>query len=56
MRTIYKEFKAGMDHIYNSFFISFLALKPFFEKPIQYDFLIPIQGFSFNVLKSKSIK
>lgn len=55
MRTIYKEFKAGMDHIYNSFFISFLALKPFFEKPIQYDFLIPIQGFSFNVLKASQL-
>ena len=44
-----------MDNIYNSFFISFLALKPFFEKPIKYDFLIPIQGFSFNVLKASQL-
>lgn len=52
MRTIFNEFKAGMDNIYNSFFISFLALKPLLERPLLNDFVIPINNFSFNVLKA----
>lgn len=55
MKTIYSEFKAGMDNIYNSFFISFLALKPLLERPLRKDFIIPIEGFSYNVLEAKQL-
>lgn len=55
MEAIYSEFKAGMDNIYNSFFISFLALKPLIERPFIKDFIIPIEGFSYNVLESKQL-
>lgn len=48
--SIYCEYKAGMDNIYNSFFISFLALKPLQERPLTSDFVIPVQGFSFSTL------
>ena len=44
METIYNQFKAGMDNIYNSFFISFLALKPLMERPMNDNFIIPIEG------------
>ena len=55
MKTIFNEFKAGMDNIYNSFFISFLALKPLMERPMQNDFIIPIKGFTFNNLEAKQL-
>ena len=52
MKSIFNEFQAGMDHIYNSFFISFLALKPLLERPMADNFVIPINGFSFNTLEA----
>ena len=52
MNSIYAEFKAGMDNIYNSFFISFLALKPLLERPLMADFIIPVEGFSYNVIEA----
>ena len=55
MRTIYNEFKAGMDNIYNSFFISFLALKPLMERPLNDNFKIPIEGFAYNLLEANQI-
>ena len=55
MKTIFDEFKAGMDNIYNSFFISFLALKPLSERPMLSDYVIPINGFSYNILEADQI-
>lgn len=55
MKTIYNEFKSGMENIYNSFFISFLALKPLMERPIFSDFMIPIKGFTYNVLQASQL-
>lgn len=55
MKTIFKEFKAGMDNIYNSFFISFLALKPLMERPLLEDFQIPIAGFSTSCLEAAQL-
>lgn len=52
MKTIFEEFQAGMDNIYNSFFISFLALKPLMERPLLEDFQIPIAGFSTSCLEA----
>ena len=61
-QSIYDEYKAGMDNIYNSFFISFLALKPLQERPILYDFIIPIpdncwtlKAYQLNRLQNDSI-
>ena len=51
-QSIYDEYKAEMDNIYNSFFISFLALKPLQERPLVSDFVIPITGFSFSTLEA----
>lgn len=53
--TIYSEYKAGMDNIYNSFFISFLALKPLQERPLVSDFVIPIPGFSYSNLEARQL-
>lgn len=55
MISIYSDFKAGMDNIYNSFFISFLALKPILERPIGQDFIIPIIGFSYTCLEANQL-
>ena len=55
METIYQDFKAGMDNIYNSFFISFLALKPIVERPILNDFIIPIEGFNHRTLDASQL-
>lgn len=55
METIYNQFKAGMDNIYNSFFISFLALKPLMERPMNDNFIIPIEGFANNLLEANQI-
>lgn len=54
-QSIYDEYKAGMDNIYNSFFISFLALKPMQERPLLSDFVIPIKGFSFSRLEARQL-
>lgn len=54
-QSIYDEYKAGMDNIYNSFFISFLALKPLQERPLVSDFVIPITGFSFSTLEASQL-
>lgn len=54
-KSIYNEYKAGMDNIYNSFFISFLALKPIQERPLASDFVIPIPGFSFSTLEARQL-
>lgn len=55
MRTIIKEFLAGMDNIYNSFFISFFSLRTFQERPILSDYLIPINGFNYNTIQAAQI-
>ena len=55
MKSIFSEYKAGMENIYNSFFISFLALKPLMERPLQSDFKIPIDGFSFNIIAANQL-
>lgn len=55
LNSIIAEYKGGMDNIYNSFFISFLAIKPLMERPMLSDFVIPIQGFSFSTLKAEQL-
>ena len=55
MKTIFEKFQAGMDNIYNSFFISFLALKPLMERPLLEDFQIPIAGFSTSCLEAAQL-
>ena len=55
MRTIYSDFNASMDNTYNNFFISFLALKPIFERPLSKNFIIPITGFSYNNLEAQQL-
>ncbi len=44
-----------MDNLYNSFFISFLALKPLMERPWISNFIIPVVGFSYNKLEAYQI-
>ncbi len=55
MRSIYNEFLAGMSNIYNSFFIGFLSLKPLQERPLLYDYIIPIDGFAHNRLEAEQL-
>lgn len=55
MKTIYKEFHAGMENIYNSFFISFLALKVLEERPLTSDYIIPTSGLSYNRLEAAQL-
>ena len=55
MESIFTEFNAGMEHIYNTFFISFLALKPFQEKPFLKDYIIPIKGLAHNRLEASQL-
>lgn len=55
MRTIFEQFSAGMDNIYNSFYLSFLSLKVLGERPLSNDYYIPISGFSFNHLEAERI-
>lgn len=55
MKTIFEEFQAGMDNLYNSFFISFLALIPLMERPFLEDFQIPIAGFSASCLEAAQL-
>lgn len=55
MRSIYSDFNASMDNTYNNFFISFLALKPIFERPLTQNFIIPISGFSYNNLEAHQL-
>ena len=55
MRTIINEFNAGMDNIYNSFFISFLSLKVLEDRPLKNEYLIPVPGFSHNRLEAVQI-
>ena len=55
MRSIHEEFQAGMSNIYNSFFISFLSLKPLEERPLRDDYIIPIAGFRHNRLEADQI-
>lgn len=55
MKSIFIEFKSGMQNIYNSFFISFLALKPLIERPLLHDFTIPIKGFSYNIIEAHQL-
>lgn len=55
MRTVINEFNAGMDNIYNSFFISFLSLKVLEDRPLKNDYLIPISGFSHNRLEAVQV-
>lgn len=54
-KSIFEEYKAGMENIYNSFFISFLALKPLQERPLHCDYIIPISGFSFSTLEARQL-
>lgn len=55
MKTIFTEFNAGMENLYNSFFISFLALKPLIERPLSQDFRIPIADFSYSLLEASQL-
>ena len=55
MKIIFEEFQAGMNNIYNSFFISFLALKPLMERPLLENFQIPIVGFSASCLEAAQL-
>lgn len=55
MDTIYTEFKASMENIYNTFYISFLALKPFIDKPFKSDFVIPVEDFYYSIIKKEQL-
>lgn len=55
MRTIFEHFSAGMDNIYNSFFLSFLSLKVLEERPLSKDYYIPVAEFSFTHLEAGQI-